>query len=279
MLEFFHSGGPVMYPLAVCSLVALAIIIERAINLRASRILSPTIVERVTGLAEGGRLDRAAAVCRERPGIYTNIVLAGLEFALRGEREQAAKEAIEDAGRHETARLNRYLGTLGTIVGISPLLGLLGTVLGMIDVFTTIAASGAGEAAQLSGGISQALISTATGLLIAIPSLVAHNFFHEKAQVLITDLERESLRVLRGLFLAPDAAEWGKAEEAVVAVEPTPLERLPSAYVQVSWRDRPRAAIGEVRVRAAAGEGGGLAVRLEWTALRPSRSISVMRDP
>jgi DMSO reductase family type II enzyme heme b subunit len=75
-------------------------------------------------------------------------------------------------------------------------------------------------------------------------------------------------------LLAPDAAEWGKAEEAVVAIDPTPLERLPSAYVQASWKDRPRGAIGELRVRAAAGEGGGLAVRLEWTALRPSRSIS-----
>jgi DMSO reductase family type II enzyme heme b subunit len=75
-------------------------------------------------------------------------------------------------------------------------------------------------------------------------------------------------------LLAPDAAEWGQAEETVVAIEPTPLERLPSAYVQASWKDRPRGAIGEVRVRAAAGEGGGLAVRLEWGALRPSRSIS-----
>jgi biopolymer transport protein ExbB len=204
LIEIFRAGGPVMWPLAICSLVSVAIIIERLINLRGSRILDPKIVERVTGLAEGGRVDRAIAACREHPGIYTNIVLAGLEVTHRGEGEQLSKEAIEDAGRHETARLNRYLGTLGTIAGISPLLGLLGTVTGMIDVFQTIAGAGAGEASLLAGGISEALITTATGLLIAIPTLVAHNFFTEKAQVIITDLERESLRVLRGLYHAAE---------------------------------------------------------------------------
>jgi biopolymer transport protein ExbB len=207
LIEIFKAGGPVMWPLAACSLAALAIIIERSINLRVSRILNPAVVERVTGLAEGGRIDRAVEACRQHPGIYTHIVMAGLEVAARGERESVSKEAVEDAGRHETARLNRYLGTLATIVGISPLLGLFGTVTGMIEVFHTIAEAGAGQAAQLSGGISQALITTATGLLIAIPSLVAHNYFHEKAQVIVTDLERESLRVLRGLFQAPGAVE------------------------------------------------------------------------
>ena len=115
----------------------------------------------------------------------------------------AAKEAVEAAGRHESTRLNRYLGTLGTVAGISPLLGLLGTVTGMIEVFNTIAEAGAGQAAQLSSGISQALITTATGLLIAIPALVAHNFFHEKADAIVADLEQESLRVLRGLYYTP----------------------------------------------------------------------------
>jgi biopolymer transport protein ExbB len=199
-IDIFKAGGPVMWPLLACSLIALAIILERAFNLRVSRILDPGVVERINGLAEGGRADRAVEACREHPGIFTNIVVAGLEMAARGETEALAKEAVEDAGRHETARLNRYLGTLGTIVGISPLLGLLGTVLGMIEVFHTIAQTGGGQAAQLSGGISEALITTAAGLLIAIPALVAHSFYVEKAQVIVTDLERESLRALRGLY-------------------------------------------------------------------------------
>jgi biopolymer transport protein ExbB len=204
LIEIFRAGGPVMWPLAICSLAAVAIIIERTFSLRVTRVLSPAIVERVNGLAEGGRTDRALEACRQHPGIFTSIVAAGLEACARGEREAVSKEAIEDAGRHETARLTRYLGTLATIVGISPLLGLFGTVTGMIEVFRTIAESGGGQAAQLSGGISQALITTATGLLIAIPALVAHNYFQEKAQAIVTDLERESLRVLRGLYQAPE---------------------------------------------------------------------------
>ncbi len=207
LIEIFESGGPIMWPLAICSLVSVAIIIERTVNLRVSRILKPTVVERITTLAEAGRADLAIEACRKHPGIYANIVLAGLEVAARGDGELESKEAVEDAGRHETALLSRYLGSLGTIVGISPLLGLLGTVTGMIEVFSTIAQSGTGQAAQLSGGISQALITTATGLLIAIPSLVAHNFFHEKAQVLVTDLERESMRVLRGLYQSPEGVK------------------------------------------------------------------------
>ena len=206
LIEVFRAGGPVMWPLLICSLIALAITIERAVNLRSARILRPSLVERVSGLAEGGRVDRAIETCRDSPGIFSSIVIVGLDAAERGEGEAVAREAIEDAGRHETARLQRYLGTLGTIVGISPLLGLLGTVTGMIEVFNTIASAGAGQAAQLSSGISQALLTTATGLLIAIPALVAYNFFQEKAQVLVTDLERESLRVLRSLYRTPRAA-------------------------------------------------------------------------
>jgi biopolymer transport protein ExbB len=201
LIEVIESGGPIMWPLAACSLLTVAIIVERLINLRYSRVLNPGIVERVTALAEAGRTEKARAVCRENPGIYTNIVVAGLDLAHRG--EAAAKEAVEAAGRHESARLNRYLGTLGTLAGISPLLGLLGTVTGMIEVFNTIAEAGAGQAAQLSSGISQALITTATGLFIAIPALVAHNFFSEKAEAIVTDLEQESLRVLRGLYYTP----------------------------------------------------------------------------
>lgn len=196
--EAFQSGGPVMWPLAICSIVAVAIIIERAINLRGSKFLNPGIVERVHALVEGGHRRRAMEVCRANPGIYTDIVLAGLEQAPKG--ELVAKEAIEDTGRHETTRLTRYLVALGTVASISPLLGLLGTVTGMIDVFKTIASVGTGHAGELSNGISQALITTATGLLIAIPSLVGYNYYSDKAERIVNDLEREALRVLRGVY-------------------------------------------------------------------------------
>jgi len=229
VLDIFRSGGPIMWPLALCSLVALAIIIERSINLRRNKVLDPAIVERVTGLAEGGAPDKALEICRERPGIYTNIVRAGLEMASRGEGHPVAKEAMVDAGRHETSRLNRYVGVLGTIVGISPLLGLLGTVTGMIDVFDTIAEAGTGHASELSSGISQALITTATGLLIAIPALVAYNFFREKVESIVGELERDSLRVLAGLYHVPRASG---------EVAPAHPSRAAVAQVDVTRPDR-----------------------------------------
>lgn len=210
--DLFESGGPVMYPLAVCSIVALAILFERLYQLRAARILDPTVVERVTGLVEGGNRTKAAEVCRKNPGIYASIVLAGLEQADKG--EAAAKEAVEDAGRHETFHLTRFLVILGTIAGISPLLGLLGTVSGMIRVFRTIADVGTGQATELSNGISEALITTATGLLIAIPALVAYNLLTERADRIVARLEREVLRVLRGLY----PRETRESEGPTVAV-------------------------------------------------------------
>jgi biopolymer transport protein ExbB len=198
LMEVIRSGGPVMYPLLLCSLLVVAIIVERAINLRASKVLTPTTVERVSGLVEGGRIDRAIEVCRENPGMFSSIVLPALETADRG--EAAAKEAVEDAGRHETARLSRYMTALGTIAAVAPLLGLFGTVTGMIEVFRTIAQSGVGQAAELSGGISQALVTTAFGLLVAIPALVGYNYFTSRVDSMVTELERESLRVVRGLY-------------------------------------------------------------------------------
>jgi biopolymer transport protein ExbB len=191
-----------MIPLGVCSLLVLAIVIERAVNLRASRVHDPALVARVHALVEEGRVDRAVEVCHDRPALFATIVLAGLEIHARG--EAMARAAVEDAGRHETVRLSRYLNALGTMAAIAPLLGLLGTVLGMIDVFRIIA-TGGGGASDLSGGISEALITTAFGLIIAIPALVAYNLFQAKVDGIVTDLERESLRVLQSLFAAGPA--------------------------------------------------------------------------
>jgi biopolymer transport protein ExbB len=209
-IEIFEAGGPIMWPLAICSLVAVAIIIERAINLRGSRILNRTIVERISDLIVGDHLDRAIEICDENDGVFASIISAGLEMIARGGSQNAAKEAIENAGRHEAGRLNRYLGVLGTVVGISPLLGLLGTVTGMIQVFNTIAASGGG-ASELSGGISEALITTATGLLIAIPALVAYNYYRGKVETIVMVLEGASLRILRDFYqpVKPRITETG----------------------------------------------------------------------
>ena len=198
LVEIFEAGGYLMYPLAIASLMTIAIIIERLVNLRESRILNEQVVFKVSALVEANQLSKAIEFCRDNPNVYTKIVVAGLELADKG--EMRAKEAIEDAGRHETAHLKRYLNGLGTVAAVAPLIGLLGTVIGMILVFRTIAESGGGQAAALSTGIFQALITTATGLLVAIPALIAHNYFQERADSMIQRLEHASLRLLQHLF-------------------------------------------------------------------------------
>lgn len=198
ILEIIGRGGVVMYPLLVCSLIALAIIIERLVNLRVSKVLKQSNIEPVTIMVEGGMIQKALEACKKNPNIFNNIVRAGLEHKDLGREE--VKEAIADAGRHETPKLQRYLTTLGTIVGISPLLGLLGTVVGMIKVFRVISEVGTGQAGALSAGIAEALITTVTGLSIAIPSLVMYNYFQKKAEDIIIDLEGHSLNIIRKLF-------------------------------------------------------------------------------
>ncbi len=198
ILEVIDRGGVVMYPLLICSLIALTIIIERLVNLRVSKVLKQSNIEPVTIMVEGGMIEKALEACKKTPSIFNNIIRAGLEH--RDLSREEVKEAIADAGRHETPKLQRYLTTLGTIVGISPLLGLLGTVVGMIKVFKVISEVGAGQAGALSAGIAEALITTVTGLSIAIPSLVMYNYFQKKAEEIVIDLEGHSLKIIRKLF-------------------------------------------------------------------------------
>jgi biopolymer transport protein ExbB len=213
IVEIFQAGGFLMYPLGLAYLLTAALIVERALNLRESRILNQNVVDRVTDLVDSGRPKRAIQACRDSPSIFTNIVVAGLELAGKG--EMRAKEAIEDAGRHETVKLKRHLNALGTIASVAPLVGLLGTVTGMILVFRTIADTGGGQAAALSTGIFQALITTATGLSVAIPALIAHNFFQEKVEVIVSELERVSLRALHGLYPVQTAAVMAPVAEEI----------------------------------------------------------------
>ncbi|MEW5807528.1 MAG: MotA/TolQ/ExbB proton channel family protein [Acidobacteriota bacterium] len=198
ILEIFQKGGVVMYPLLLCSVAALAIIIERLVNLRKSRVLKDSNLDYLAALIDDGMISKALEVCRNHPGIFNNIVKAGLEHHHLGRED--AKEAIMDAGRHEVPRLQRYLTTLGTIVGISPLLGLLGTVTGMMKLFKAIADVGTGQPGALSSGIYEALITTVAGLSIAIPSLVFYNYFQKKAEEVVIDLERNSIEILKKLF-------------------------------------------------------------------------------
>ncbi len=204
MIELVQKGGYLMYPLIACSLIALAIVIEKLINLRRKKVLRPKKATEIEELIEEEEYGRAKAICRSDPWPYSRIILKSLEN--NHLRKNELKELIVDWGRKETSLLEKYLGSLGTIASISPLLGLLGTVVGMIKVFNVISTIGVGQAAALSEGISEALITTATGLSIAIPALIFHNYFRDKAESLVMEMESRSRQILKKL-------KFGKSEE------------------------------------------------------------------
>ena len=195
-----------MWPLMLCSVLAVAITVERLINLRPTKVLPTDEVEHLGSLIDGGLLEQAEDYCSRRPGPLTNIVAAALEA--RHEPPEGIRQVVVDQGRQEIPRLQKYLGVLGTVASVSPLLGLLGTVLGMINVFRVVSSQGIGQADSLAGGISEAMITTATGLTIAIPALVAYNAFSDTANGLVLEIERLALSFIKRI-VQQKAAESG----------------------------------------------------------------------
>lgn len=194
MLELIKAGGWLMLPLIACSVVAMAIVLERAWTLRRARIIPPHLVAQVWHQLKKRQLnpDQLRALREGSP--LGRILAAGL--INKNQPREVMLESIEDVGRHEAHSLERFLNTLGTIAVISPLLGLLGTVVGMIEVFNVIGNQGLGKAGALAGGISQALITTAAGLVIAIPTLVAHRYFLRRVDTLVVEMEQEALKLV-----------------------------------------------------------------------------------
>ena len=186
-----------MIPLLGCSVLALAIVIDRAYHLRERKILTIPEVEHLEALIHEGLFEQAEDYARRRPGVLNNIVLVALES--RTQSRELIREQVRDRGRQEAPELERNMGVLETIVSISPLLGLLGTVTGMIRVFRVISAQGVGQADALAGGISEALITTATGLAIAIPALAAYNYFVGKAENMVLEMERIALVMVKAI--------------------------------------------------------------------------------
>jgi biopolymer transport protein ExbB len=208
-IDIFRSGGPVMYPLGLLSVVALAIILERLWVLRRSNYLEPGTVNALSGLL-GGRQHKAAVdYCRRHSGPFTELVATLVENRFAPYDE--LKEILEDTGRRQLLGLQRGLPALATIVGGAPLLGLLGTVLGMIAIFKAVATGGTGITEQLATGISQALITTATGLIIAIPALFTHSYLEARAVGILSDIEAQMMDFLH-LVRRPDEADDSEEE-------------------------------------------------------------------
>jgi len=194
MLDFLLKGGVLMYPILFCSILALAIFLERFwYYLRFTRGNQPLVSELDTLLA-AKRVDEATVVCQRVGNPLARVCIAALRLAGRPRAE--IKAVVEETGGREVAPLERYLGLLGTIATISPLLGLLGTVVGMIRAFNVLAVQGTGTPATLGGGISEALITTAAGLTVAIPTLLLHKYLTGRVDRIALDLEEKALRVV-----------------------------------------------------------------------------------
>jgi biopolymer transport protein ExbB len=194
MFWIMQKGGPLMYPIFACSVLALGIFLERLLTFVRVRRGTDLLVREVESLVINKRIDEALIVCQRTGTPLSRILIAALRLA--GRPREEIKIAVDEVGSREAAPLERYLGLLGTIATISPLLGLLGTVLGMIEAFNVISVQGVGTPATLGGGISQALITTAAGLSVAIPVILLHKYLSSRVDRVILEMETCSLHIV-----------------------------------------------------------------------------------
>jgi biopolymer transport protein ExbB len=186
-----------MIPILLCSVVAAGISVERFWTLRPEQVAPRDLLTQVWTWIRNNEMDSSRLREVKSGSPLGQILAAGITSHRRG--RDVMKESIEEVANHVVHELERYLNTLGTVAAITPLLGLLGTVIGMIKVFTAIQLVGTGNAAVLAGGISEALITTAAGLTVAIPSLFFHRHFQRKVDELVIYMEQEALKLVEAL--------------------------------------------------------------------------------
>ena len=195
MFELLKAGGFLIWPILLCSVIALAIVIERFSSLKTSSVAPAALTERVGKLLLKGSLDTKTISEIEKHSPLGRVLAAGLKNP--NQHRVVVKEAVEEAGRHVVHDLEKHLQTLGTIAAITPLLGLLGTVIGMIKVFAAITTFGVGDPQALAEGISEALVTTAAGLSVGIPSLMFHRYFRGRVNELTIDMEQQALKFMK----------------------------------------------------------------------------------
>lgn len=194
MFEIIKSGGWMMFPIILSSVIAMAIIVERFWALQRKKILPPELLPQVRKLYIDNKLDDATLRKLRYSSPLGYVLAAGLFNSLHDRK--IIKDCMEEAGRKVAHDLERYLNALGTIAAVGPLLGLLGTVFGMIEIFSSLMKNGAGDPASLAGGISVALITTAAGLTVAIPSLIFHRYFERLVDEYVVSMEEEALKLI-----------------------------------------------------------------------------------
>ena len=197
MFEIVKAGGIMMGPIILASIVTAAIFLERLWTLQTKRVLPAELTEKVWRWVEQGQIQDKHIAALQQNSPLGKILAAGL--ANRNRDRVVIREAIEDTGRHVVHELDRFIGTLGTIASLSPLMGLLGTVFGMIRTFNAITTAGIGNPASLAGGIAEALITTAAGLTVAIPALLAYKYLRGRVQTLVVQMEKEAIKLVESL--------------------------------------------------------------------------------
>ncbi len=193
MWEIVRAGGPLMWPIIVCSVAALAIVAERLWTLHPQRVMPRGLLQKVWQLVENNQINDKVIAALQQNSPLGRVLAAGL--ANRHRPRDVMMERLEDTGRHVVHELERFLNTLGTIASISPLLGLLGTVTGIIKAFNAITQGGMGDPRMLSGGISEALLTTAAGLLVAIPALIAYRYLRGRVDRIVIEMEKDAIQL------------------------------------------------------------------------------------
>jgi len=214
LIDFYIKGGPTMHFILLCSILALAIILERSVNLRKGKIISAAFIEEIKKYWYRREIDRAIQACREHDLSLSKVLRAGL---LRFDHGiDAVEKAIEGAGQHEAAVLRRNLMLLGFLANIAPMLGLFGTVLGLTRSFDVIASYGmAGNPGAVAAGVAEALITTVFGLMVGIPTLAAYYYFKRKVEVRVLEMEEVSLALIEDLAYEGYGAQASPAPSQV----------------------------------------------------------------
>jgi len=197
VLEIVIAGGWLMLPIILCSVAVLAIAVERYRTLNPARVAPRDLLAQVWSWIKNNQLDGNRIRELKSSSELGKILAAGLSNSRSG--RDVMKDSIEEAANQVVHDMERYLGAMGTIAAIAPLLGLLGTVVGMIKVFTNIMLEGTGNAGVLAGGISEALITTAAGLCVAIPAMILHRFFQRRVDSLIVTMEQDAIKLVDAL--------------------------------------------------------------------------------
>ncbi len=236
LLTLFADGGAMMYPLVLCSLIALGVIIAKAWTLWLAHKNAKKVLVHVEEAARAGRIDEAIQIASDTPGPTAAILLSGLRRIRLGTvNEDEVPQAVSTTGAIELGFLERGLVILATVANVAPLMGFLGTVAGMILAFAAIEAANSVDPALVAGGIKVALLTTATGLAIAIPVNIGYNYFVTRIDSLILDMEQGTQQILN---LAWDMEKEGRLTIVRKEYERRELSRVGSASAPIV-RDRP----------------------------------------